>query len=312
MNTTLHYALHIDDLRLSKGLTVHELCDGICDDSTYRRYKTGKKDIPIYKIKMFCDKLDLSLDEFLSNTMSKTSIEYKKIYNLYYAMQKKEWEIIGDFIDKNQNIALFYPSNKTLYSFITNTYLYQIKKISEDEYLQKLINLLPGSLNTASFNDVIILEKISDIEVNHHIVTHLNILNELLLNPKKLYLIKNNEHVISNLYANVSIFYSRLKLFHESYAIAEKGISFSLKHNQYKALPRLYYLLAYTLFNLGKQVSAFKELTYMFAHIFSTKKKDQLDYFLKLVNEEFGQDIYDQMENYLSLLDVSYKNKKEV
>ena len=107
-------------------------------------------------------------------------------------------------------------------------------------------------------------------------------------------------------------FYSRLKLFHESYAIAEKGISFSLKHNQYKALPRLYYLLAYTLFNLGKQVSAFKELTYMFAHIFSTKKKDQLDYFLKLVNEEFGQDIYDQMENYLSLLDVSYKNKKEV
>ena len=51
MNTTLHYALHIDDLRISKGLTVHELCDGICDDSTYRRYKTGKKDIPIYKIK---------------------------------------------------------------------------------------------------------------------------------------------------------------------------------------------------------------------------------------------------------------------
>ena len=77
---------------------------------------------------MFCDKLDLSLDEFLSNTMSKTSIEYKKIYNLYYAMQKIEWEIIGDFIDKNQNIAFFYPSNKTLYSFITNTYLYQIKK----------------------------------------------------------------------------------------------------------------------------------------------------------------------------------------
>ena len=77
MNTTTHYALHIDDLRISKGLTVHELCEGICDDSTYRRYKTGKKDIPIYKIKMFCDKLELDWDEFLSNTMSKTSVEYK-------------------------------------------------------------------------------------------------------------------------------------------------------------------------------------------------------------------------------------------
>jgi transcriptional regulator with XRE-family HTH domain len=166
MNTTTHYALHIDDLRISKGLTVHELCEGICDDSTYRRYKTGKKDIPIYKIKMFCDKLELDLDEFLSNTMSKTSIEYKKIFNLYYAMLRKDWKTISDFIHKNLNIEFFYPSNKTLYTFIANTYLYHSKQVSENEYLQTIIHLLPKNFNTVSFNDVIILEKVSSIEVD--------------------------------------------------------------------------------------------------------------------------------------------------
>lgn len=311
MNTTLHYALHIDDLRLSKGLTVNQLCDGICDDSTYRRYKTGKKDIPIYKIKMFCDKLDLSLDEFLSNTMSKTSTEYKKIYNLYYAMQKKGWKIIGDFIDKNQNIAFFYPSNETLYSYIVNTYLLEVKKISEREYLSILHDLLPKKFETASFNDVIILEKISFIEVDHQTTKHLYILNDLLMNPKKLYFIKNNEHVISNLYANVSILYTKLKLFDEANSLAEKGVSFSLKHNQYKALPHLYYLLAYNLFNLGKKESALKELSYLIAHIYSTKNQDNLDYFLGLINKEFDQDIYIQMKHYFTLLDISYHQKTE-
>lgn len=147
MNTTTHYALHIDDLRINKGLTVRELCEGICDDSTYRRYKTGKKDIPIYKIKMFCDKLELDLDEFLSNTMSKTSIEYKKTFNLYYAMLRKDWKTISDFIHKNLKIEFFYPSNITLYTFIANTYLYHSKQVSENEYLHTLIHLLPKNFN---------------------------------------------------------------------------------------------------------------------------------------------------------------------
>ena len=92
MNTTIHYALHIDDLRISKGLTVNQLCESICDDSTYRRYKNGKKDIPIYKLNQFCEKLNLSLDEFISNTMSKKSIEYQKVYNLYAAKEKEGLE----------------------------------------------------------------------------------------------------------------------------------------------------------------------------------------------------------------------------
>lgn len=304
MNATTHYALHIDDLRISKGLTVHELCEGICDDSTYRRYKTGKKDIPIYKIKMFCDKLELDLDEFLSNTMSKTSVEYKKIFNLYYAMLRKNWKTISDFIHKNLNIEFFYPSNKTLYTFIANTYLYHSKQVSENEYLQTIIHLLPKNFNTVSFNDVIILEKVSSIEVDHQATKHLYILNDLLLNPKKLYFIKNNEHVISNLYANVSILFTRLKLFNESHSLAEKGMSFSLKHNQYKAVPRLYYLLAYNLFNLGKKDSALKELTYMITHVYSTKNQDQMDYFLKLINTDFSEDIYERTKNYISLLDI--------
>ena len=176
--------------------------------------------------------------------------------------------------------------------------------ISKSKYLNDLLNLLPEKFDLVSFNDVIVLEKVAEIEVSQNHMKHLNILNNLLLNPKKLYLIKNNEHVISNLYSNISILYSRLNQFSESYALAEKGISYSLKHHQFKAIPNLYYLLAYNLFKQDKIRDASKELYYLIAYVYSTKQKDKIDYFLELIKKEFNQNIYDKIEDYLKNLIV--------
>ena len=75
-------------------MTVNELCLDICDESSYRRYQTGKRDIPIARIKLFCDKLGIGLDEFLYNLTAKNSYEYKKIYKLFYDLQDKNYDQI--------------------------------------------------------------------------------------------------------------------------------------------------------------------------------------------------------------------------
>lgn len=94
MDFIRNMAVAIDNLRVSKGLTVRELCLNICDESAYLRYRSGDREIPIAKVQMFCDKLGLGLDEFLNNVYSKNSYEFKKIHKLFTYLQNKEYDLI--------------------------------------------------------------------------------------------------------------------------------------------------------------------------------------------------------------------------
>ncbi|NLG31509.1 MAG: helix-turn-helix transcriptional regulator, partial [Acholeplasmataceae bacterium] len=112
MEILQNIAIAIDNLRISKGMTIRELCLDICDESTYRRYKLGDRDIPIARIKQFCDKLGIGLDEFLYNLASKNSYEHRKIHRLFYDLQARNYDQIKKLLPQIDVDEISLDNNK--------------------------------------------------------------------------------------------------------------------------------------------------------------------------------------------------------
>ena len=287
MDIIQNIAESIDILRISKGLTVNELCLDICDESSYRRYKTGKRDIPITRIKLFCDRLGIGFDEFLYNVTAKNSYQYKLIYKLFYALQNKNYTEIKKLmlqIDENE-IAL--DNNKILFQYILSTYKYETNTITNSEYFSLLANLSPSHEGFYTFNDIIILDKLAWLEMNNKVSNALDKLNLILLDTKKLYAINNHHAVIATIYANVANLLTKKDDFKAALIICEQGINYSKKYNVTKNIHHLYYLKAYLFFQEGHKDAAMLNLSIVISLVFAMQDKKEFKYFIDLISNEF-------------------------
>lgn len=278
----------IDILRISKGLTVNELCLDICDESSYRRYKTGKRDIPIARIKLFCDKLGIGLDEFLYNITAKNSYEYKKIYKLFYDLQDKNYDQIKKSLPHIHVKEIALDKNKILFEFILYTYQYQIKKLTKSEYYTLLKDLLPEQNGYYTFNHIIILEKLAWLEMSIKISKSLDDLQSILLDTKRLYAIKDHHAVIATMYANVANLITKSKDFEKALILCDKGIYYSKKYNVTKNIHYLYYIKAYCLFQNDNHDAAMQNLSIVVSLVFAMQNKKKFKYFIEIIMKEFN------------------------
>lgn len=288
MEMIQNIAQAIDILRISKGLTVNELCLDICDESSYRRYKTGKRDIPIARIKLFCDKLGIGLDEFLYNITAKNSYEYKKIYKLFYDLQDKNYDQIKKSLPHIHVKEIALDKNKILFEFILYTYQYQIKKLTKSEYYTLLKDLLPEQNGYYTFNHIIILEKLAWLEMSIKISKSLDDLQSILLDTKRLYAIKDHHAVIATMYANVANLITKSKDFEKALILCDKGIYYSKKYNVTKNIHYLYYIKAYCLFQNDNHDAAMQNLSIVVSLVFAMQNKKKFKYFIEIIMKEFN------------------------
>lgn len=288
MEMVQNIAIAIDNLRISKGLTVRGLCLDICDESTYRRYRLGDRDIPIARIKEFCDRLGIGLDEFLYNLSSKNSYEYQKIHKLFYDLQSRNYEQIKKMLPLIDMDEISLDKNRILYEYILYTYQYQIKKITKSKYYSLLSDLLPDQKGFYTFNDIIILDKLAFLEIETKETTSLKKLQTILLDPTKLYAINENHSVIATTYANVANMLTRLEDFENALIICDNGINYSKAYNATKNIHYLYYIKAYCLFQNNKIDEAMQNLSIVISYVFAMQEKQKFKYFIELIMEEFN------------------------
>lgn len=286
-----NFAIQIDVLRVNSGMTIVDLCYNICDESSYRRYKAGKRQIPITRLKLFCDRLGVGLDEFLYNSLLRDEYEYKKINELFYALQIKDFDQVNKIL-KNVHIdEISLKKNKELLEFIVCTNSFELRKITKYEYLKKLRGIREVKDGFYTFNDVLILDKISWIEVENNNRDTLDILYSILTDTSKLYNIYNSHAVIASIFANVANMYTKLKCFEFALEIVKEGIVYCKKHGTLKKIHYLYYLKAYTLYNLNKKEEAMENIARVITIAFSMNNKKEIKYFIDLINKEFGLSI---------------------
>lgn len=288
MEIIRNIAVAIDNLRISKGLTVRELCLDICDESSYRRYRLGDREIPIARIKQFCDKLGIGLDEFLYNLASKNSYEHRKVYRLFYDLTSKNYEQIKKLLPLIDIDEMSLDHIKVLYEYILYTYQYQTQKITKPKYHSLLSGLLPEREGFYTFNDIIILEKLSQIELETKETKALEKLQVILLDTSKLYSVSDNYSVIATVYANVANVLTRLEDFDNALIICQKGIDYSITYNATKNIHYIYYLQAYCFYQQNNQEDAMKNLSIVISIVYSMQDKRRFNYFIELIMKEFN------------------------
>src|SRR5690554_76201 len=288
MEIIQNIAVAIDNLRISKGLTVSELCLDICDESSYRRYKSGNRDIPIAKIKQFCDKLGIGLDEFLYNVSVKNSYEYKKIHKMFLDLQSKKYDEIRKSLPLIKVDDIGIDRNKVLFKFILYTYQYETKKITSSNYYELLLKLLPEQSGFYTFNDLIIFEKLALLEVNQNESPSLKILLDILLNTEKLYVTNTNQYVLATTYANVANYLTKRKEYEEALKICNKGLEYSKSFYVTKNIHYLYYLKAYCLFHTEDKEGATFNLSIVISWVFAIQDEYMSNYFINLIMKEFN------------------------
>jgi hypothetical protein len=280
----------IDTLRIDRRLTVESLCFGICDTSSYRRYKSGDRHIPIERIKLFCDKLGIGLDEFLYNLSTNHDVEYQKINHLYTLLLHKKYEDISNELKQIHIKDLSLEKHKTFYDFILYTNQFETNQISSEVYYENLEKLQKKVNDFYTFNDLIILEKMAWIEIDRHETTSLDLLSSIILDRKTLYGLSNMYAALSSIMSNVANMYNKLDLYEQSNNICEAGIVYMKKYNTYQHIYVLYYLLAYNHKMLDNLELSQKYLAMTLTHLFSLDLNKDYLYIVSLIKDEFNLD----------------------
>lgn len=260
MNTH-SYFLHIDYLRSVRQITITDFCKDICDTRTYRRYKSNERTPSQDTINNFCDKLELTQDEFYRSYHISDKYDYNDITKLYMLIGK------GDLINaekimmdlnkrgiKSKESSRFLKLCNALFSLRSMNPSYPL--ILND--LKELINY-PKCLEKSMFTfiEIVALNEIGSVtSIYNNDVTVIERLYDVLLKDDMVSLSTNNRYFMGPVYESISIAYGKRGEFLKSYTIALEGIKRMISLKDSRGLHNLYYLASLGMFKTGKQNEA--------------------------------------------------------
>jgi transcriptional regulator with XRE-family HTH domain len=298
----IEYAIHLDNLRKSFGLTVEKLCEGICNARQFRRYKTGENELSNPKIIEFCKNLGLSPDEFFYSFKERDSIEHKNVSKLFNLIAARRFEdyFKSDFTSIRK--GLVNVKNIKWLDYCTERALNETKRKHDFATLDTVKEIMnyPECLhrNAYDFIDVLYILFIAELEVKHNEVNALNCLIEILKDKNKYYISPDYKNVYPSIYGTASILLGRLKRYKESLEICNLGIEFTKLHRTLEALSHLRYMKAYNLKVLGFVHEAEKEAIRCLMTSIAKDDEFEAKMFYRVLKKDFNIDPFDNLLKY--------------
>lgn len=176
MIASLDIGATIKKLRKLKGLSQDELAKDICDRTTITKLENGFSKIPSFIfVLQICDKLDISVDEFINLALSSSyTLDKKEIFN---SLINNDIEKISEYLSKIDIEALSLK-DKQLYNYlIAKIYINNGKMDKAKEYLLMSLN------DNKSFKTDNIMNLLAYYELlkNELIVPQTKSLNKILI-----------------------------------------------------------------------------------------------------------------------------------
>lgn len=178
----------IDKLRIDKGFTISEFCDGIISERTYLRHNKSDHNFKFSNFHALLKRLDLDLSQFLiymahfAETDTGTNRFFLRVHSRHFNDIGPIYDLILKYTPEN------YYDNLIVQTYIFR-YRYLIKEITLDTFLLEISKLLKNEQNENQ---------------NHFVIRHVNLIRQMYDNDNRiidvdefaLYLINYN----SNLY----------------------------------------------------------------------------------------------------------------
>lgn len=306
MTPSQKYALQLDNLRRKYKYTVDNFCSGIVDPRTFRRYKTGEKNITFTKITAFCEKLKISTTDFFYTSKSEDEIEHQKIDELASYSATRDYQKAKDGALKLNREYIFDVQNRRLYDLVITRAYYRLNEKSNKEILKELsiIADYPRCIEHKAFDFVTIsaLVLIAEIEIKQQKEDALHLLMEILVDYKMIYTSNSNYGIIPIIYEDVCIFLLRLHRYKAANYIADNGIKYLLKIRVSNGLAHLYYTKAYALLMLDNIEQAEINAVRCLATTTATQNDMYTELFYRVLKKDFKKDPHTFIEKHLKPL----------
>ncbi|KFZ27344.1 MAG: hypothetical protein KQ78_00394 [Candidatus Izimaplasma bacterium HR2] len=297
-----NYAYHLDNLRRKYKITVDDLCGDICDSRLYRRYLSGERTLTHLKIIEFCEKLGISPSDFYYSASEKDRYELRKIKELYKTIVSRDFtnfQKIHKSINKDMLISI---QNERFLDFCILKAEYINKATNSKNTLDKasLVADYPNCIKKSAFDfvDLISLQLIAQIEVEFKKEIALNKLIQILNNKDMIYISSESSNILPSIYANVSLFLSRLNKYEDSNSVSDSGIKYSILHSDFGSLSHLRYVKALSLLKLGYVQEAEIEAIKCLSNAISKENPYELEMFHRELISDFKKDPLELIPKY--------------
>ena len=306
MNQSQKYALHLDLLRRKNKFTVEQFCSAIVDPRTFRRYKTGEKNLSYAKISAFCERLRISTSDFYFSAKADDKIERKRINDIYHLLVKKDYDSFNKIVATTDKDHIFDIQNRRFFDLCVTIASLDTKTKSTETILASLYEIAnyPACIDFTAFDFVSIsaIIRIAEIEIKDNKEDAMNLLINILTDNDMIYTSSENIMILPTIYADVCILLLRLKRFKAANYIAENGIHYLLRIRSNNGLSHLYYTKAYANLMLDNVDEA--ELNAVRCLLTATSKQSnyEIELFYRVLKKDFKTDPYQFIEKHLKTL----------
>lgn len=302
----INYAYHLDNIRISKKMSVAKLCEDICDPRLYRRYRTGEKTLTHLKIIEFCEKLGISASDFYYTASENDRYELTKINKLYLCIYNHDFTEYQKQLEAIKKSHIISVHNQRYLSLCTIRADYLLKKATPIQTMDKLSELIdyPNCLNSEvyDFIELSALLNIEEIELKTGETKALLRLMDILNHEELFYLSSESRQIIPSIYANVSLDLAKVKRYPESEAVAAKGIRYYLTHVDTQTLTVMRYIVAYAKLMEGKRSEAEVEGIKCLMNAVVSDRNFDIEQYRKVLTKDFRFDLFDAIPTYKNIL----------
>jgi transcriptional regulator with XRE-family HTH domain len=250
------YMFHLDNIRLKKNITIKELCDGICDDRQYRKYRSGDNNISDIRLLEFCEKLGISSRDFYFTLNEKDAYDFNVLKNLYSLIVNHKFSDAKKILDRGFKYSYLTIQNRRLLEYCKIRFFYMQKEFNGDQAVREISKNIDiqkcCKKEVFDFVDVLFLLLLAEIQIKTEKVQALNQLINILNNPNYLYMSPEKRDLIAPIYSNVSVMLGRLNRFNDLLRINSLGIEYCIKNSFSKSLTKLYQTRALALHKLER------------------------------------------------------------
>lgn len=296
------YMFHLDNIRRKKNITIKDLCDGICDDRQYRKYRSGENNVSDIRLLEFCERLGISSRDFYFTLNEKDEYDFKVLKNLYNFIVNKDYYEAKKILDKGFKHSYLTVQNRRLLEYCKIRYLYKQKEYTSDQAVKEIginINIQECCKNEIfDFVDILFLLMLAEIQVKTDKVQALDQLINILANPESIYMCPEKRDLIAPIYSNVSILLGRLNRFDELLKINSLGIEYCLKNSFSRSLTKLYQTRALALYKLERFSEAEEYIAKCISNSISIESIEVTTKLFAQLAKEFNKNPFDVLIEY--------------
>ncbi len=290
-NESRELGLFIDGLRLEKGISREDLCEGIMSLSQYKRYLRGDTSIPNGRLVQIADRLKFSIADIHILFGKKHNEEFNKISSIYRLIRTNNYQEAMKLSKSVKKDIIVSEYNKLLFDFCLIKLQHALNMVSDVHVLDLYSKLIdyPACRNNESFNIVEISSLIEIVTISSNMGNFepSKVIYRILTSKTFSYSTSSDSGFLPTIYSSLSGILGLQGENEKVLAISQKGIDYCLLHETSNALSHLYFYNALAQLYLGNKELALIPMKKAFMSLYLEGKPKKFETFKVSFEKEF-------------------------